>query len=239
MVSARVSSDNQFVQLTLEKPNHYNYSLGQYAFINIPGVSCWQWHPFSIASCADSGKIKFIIKNSGDWTGKVIELFSKSSLKRMASQNEFRETNLHFRDEEALYNYDESIEYPRVNLSYSISSAVQQSRYNYNVVYVAAGVGTTTFLSFMEYQYLRAKALASEGNTNIERPDNKKVIDFVFISRESENLRWISKYINAALTLPQMTRRIKFHIYITLKDESNNLASFLFWRALAFYNRKL
>ena len=238
VVQAQVSSDKQFLQLTLDRPDYYKYKCGQYAFINIPDVSCCQWHPFSIASCSESGKIKFIIKNSGDWTGKVVELFTKFNRRPAALLNNYMETNQQVRDEEALYDF-EDFDYPKINLSYPISSPVQQSRYNYNVVYVAAGVGTTTFLSFMEYQYLRAKALASEGNTNIERPDNKKVIDFVFISRESENLRWISKYINAALTLPQMTRRIKFHIYITLKDESNNLASFLFWRALAFYNRKL
>ena len=61
----------------------------------------------------------------------------------------------------------------------------------------------------------------------------------MFISRESENIQWIAKYINAALTLPQMTRKMKFHIYITLKDESNSLASFLFWRAMTMYNKKL
>ena len=35
-----------------------------------------------------------------------------------------------------------------------------------------------------------------------------------------------------------MTKNINFHIYITVKPESNNIASFLFWRALNLYNKK-
>jgi len=237
-LKSHVSSDGQYLQLSLKRPEYYKYSLGQYAFINIPEVSRWQWHPFSIASCSRSDKIKFIIKNAGDWTGKTVELFKQHN-KKGALLNNFMDTNVHMSiDEEALH-LDTNTSFPRVNLSYPISSPVQQSTYNYNVVYVAAGVGTTTFLSFMELQYLKAKQKANDGDTKICKLDNKEVIDFIFISRETESIGWIAKYINAALTLPQMTKRIKFHIYITLKDESNNLASFLFWRALSFYNKKL
>lgn len=237
VLKARVDKDKQFLHLTIDRPEHYTYSLGQYAFINIPAVSCWQWHPFSIASCSRSGKIKFIIKNDGDWTGKATELFDQYQPKDAVRDTDaHRASHVSVHDIEA---YEMENPYPKINLSQSISSPVQQSVWNYNVVYVAAGVGITTFLSFLQLQLLKAVKKNSDGDTDICKLDNKEVIDFIFISRESENIRWIAKYINAALTLPQMTRRVKFHIYVTLKDDSNNLASFLFWRSLAMYNRKL
>jgi NADPH oxidase 2 len=238
VIKTHVSSDDQFLQLTIEKPKYYSFSLGQYAFINIPAISCWQWHPFSIASCSRSEKIKFIIKNTGDWTSKCIQLYKPFNRQPALLNNYMTSQHLRFQDDEALF--DESkTDYPKINLSYPIASPVQQSAYHYNVVYVSAGVGCTTFLSFLELQLLKARKKADEGDSKICRLDNKEVMDFIFISRETESIRWMAKYIHAALTLPQMTKRIKFHIFITLKDESNSLASFLFWRALAFYNKKL
>mmetsp|Transcript_18792 Transcript_18792/g.18460 ORF Transcript_18792/g.18460 Transcript_18792/m.18460 type:complete len:276 (+) Transcript_18792:217-1044(+) len=205
--------------------------------MNVPSVSKWQWHPFSIASCSRSDKIKFIIKNTGDWTGKLLTQFNEIQDKRVHRRNH-HELN---RDFESLSVVGDAQDpkYPKINLSQPISSPVQQSVYNYNVVYVAAGVGITTFLGFLELQLLKARNASDKGDTEICKLDNKEVIDFIFISRETENIRWIAKYINAALTLPQMTKKVKFHIYVTLKDESNDLASFLFWRAFAFLNEKL
>ena len=58
----------------------------------------------------------------------------------------------------------------------------------------------------------------------------------MFISREIEHLRWIGKYIEGVLIFPEMTKKIRFHIYITIKDHTNSLPSLLFWRALTMYN---
>ena len=238
VLKTKVSEDNQFLQLTLNRPDYYKYSLGQYVFMNIPSVSYWEWHPFSIASCSRSNKIKFIIKNAGDWTGKAVKAFEQFN-------NDVREPHPEesggargIDDFESLSNIGQP-DFPKVNISQPISSPVQNSVFNYNVAYIGAGVGVTTFLSFLELELLKARNSADHGDTKICRLHNKEVIDFIFISRETENIRWIAKYIYAALTLPQMTKKIKFHIFITLGDDSNNLASFLFWRGLAFYNKKL
>lgn len=67
-------------------------------------------------------------------------------------------------------------------------------------------------------------------------PENEKY-DLVFISREIEHLKWIGKYIEAVLQYPEMTRRMRLHIYITIRDNTNSLSSFLFWRAMTLYNR--
>ena len=63
--------------------------------------------------------------------------------------------------------------------------------------------------------------------------------DLIFITRELEHANWISQYIEGILEIPEMTKRMKFHFYFTVKDKSNNLASFLFWRSITQYNLKL
>ena len=51
-------------------------------------------------------------------------------------------------------------------------------------------------------------------------------------------MRWMAKYINAVLTIPEMTNKMRFHIYITMKPESNNFSSYLFWKSVIMYNRE-
>ena len=234
IINAQTYANNSFLKIVIERPKGYQFSVGQYAFINFPAISRWEWHPFSIASCTRSNKIKFIIKNSGVWTKKMVDLIAEYKLR---SEKEYGRMSV---DIEATAWPRDKIKYPKICLSYPISSPVQQSAYDSNVVYIATGVGITTFLSFIELQYLKSKhSKEDENDTEVCKIHDKDIIDLVFISRESENIKWISKYIKAALTLPQMTKRIRFHIYITLKDESNSLASFLFWRAMTMYNAKL
>lgn len=56
------------------------YFPGQYAFVNIPDISMWQWHPFTISSAptpalgnADDSYMTFHIKSmgKGTWTGAL------------------------------------------------------------------------------------------------------------------------------------------------------------------------
>lgn len=79
-----VSEKLTFCYLHLRKPKNYHHVEGQYAFLHWPSVSKWQWHPFSICSSELSPHVSFLIKNNGDFTSKLISLFSKST-----NQNSF------------------------------------------------------------------------------------------------------------------------------------------------------
>lgn len=54
VADASIVSTKNFVHLSLVKPEGYTYKSGQYAFINIPMIHPFQWHPFSIASSPNS-----------------------------------------------------------------------------------------------------------------------------------------------------------------------------------------
>jgi len=73
ILRAQISQNKSSLYIVIRKPTGYTYKKGQYAYLNIPSVSKFQWHPFSIASDESSGTINFVIKNAGDWTGKLIE----------------------------------------------------------------------------------------------------------------------------------------------------------------------
>ena len=75
--SVDICESGSFIYFHLAKPDYFKYKEGQYVFMNCPQISKWEWHPFSIASSEMNPQISFLIKNNGDWTNKLIQLFKK------------------------------------------------------------------------------------------------------------------------------------------------------------------
>jgi NADPH oxidase 1 len=61
------------MELRIEKPS-FLYQPGQYLFMNVPAVSKFQWHPFTISSCPEEGFVSVHIRILGDWTKQVAEV---------------------------------------------------------------------------------------------------------------------------------------------------------------------
>lgn len=65
-----------------------DYRAGQYAWINIPALSEYEWHPFTIASAPSVSPATFHIKSMGDdtFTGRLLEYAAKCDLSGSPSQ---------------------------------------------------------------------------------------------------------------------------------------------------------
>ena len=69
------------IEMHFEKPT-MNYNPGQYLYLNIPEISKYEWHPFTITSAPHEGFISVHIKVVGDWTESVLEIIKKSNIPR-------------------------------------------------------------------------------------------------------------------------------------------------------------
>ncbi|KAG9750857.1 hypothetical protein KCU73_g6475, partial [Aureobasidium melanogenum] len=49
------------------------YKAGQYVLLQVPVLSRWQWHPFTIFTCI-ANELQLHIKTDGNWTGKLRKL---------------------------------------------------------------------------------------------------------------------------------------------------------------------
>jgi len=78
LVSATIIADALRLEFKGEISSFGTAESGSYAFINVPGVSWFQWHPFSISSRSGSGNFTFHIKNMGPgtFTGALHEYFA-------------------------------------------------------------------------------------------------------------------------------------------------------------------
>lgn len=55
------------MEIRFNKPS-FKYKAGQWLFINVPEVSQFQWHPFTISSAPDDPYISVHIRQVGDFT---------------------------------------------------------------------------------------------------------------------------------------------------------------------------
>lgn len=61
--------------LKLSKPKHFKYRSGNYIFINVPEISRFEWHPFSLTSAPGADHLTVHIKVCGDWTEELLNAF--------------------------------------------------------------------------------------------------------------------------------------------------------------------
>lgn len=50
------------------------YAIGQFVYLNVPAISKFQWHAFTIASCpyTNEGSLTILLKALGDWTSNFL-----------------------------------------------------------------------------------------------------------------------------------------------------------------------
>lgn len=60
------------VRLTFLKGD-FEYKSGQYCFICVPGVSLFEWHPFSLSSSPHESMVSLHIRVLGDWTKQLYD----------------------------------------------------------------------------------------------------------------------------------------------------------------------
>ncbi|KAB8343023.1 hypothetical protein FH972_022617 [Carpinus fangiana] len=67
--------DDQTVTFTCKHPRgkNWRFQAGQYVFLQVPCVSFFQWHPFTISACIGD-ELQLHIKTDGDWTSRLRDL---------------------------------------------------------------------------------------------------------------------------------------------------------------------
>ncbi|KAG5565882.1 hypothetical protein RHGRI_001708 [Rhododendron griersonianum] len=77
LVSARVLPC-EAVELNFSKSRGLSYTPTSIMFMNVPGISKMQWHPFTISSSSnlEPEKLSVIIKSEGSWSKKLYQMLS-------------------------------------------------------------------------------------------------------------------------------------------------------------------
>lgn len=184
------SAKNSVAYIKILKPKYFDITPGQYLFLNVPSISYFQWHPFSICSVGGNGVLKLMIKNAGDFTNLFLADLFKAKSDYIIENNLEIGSNKKF--QELFYDFllkeveifkvvtketqKKLPKYPKIGIYGPISAPAVGSFNNRNVVFIGSGVGISPYLVFLdEYvNYLKKEIKFKNQNINNSNIDNKK-----------------------------------------------------------------
>ncbi|BGP13351.1 hypothetical protein JCM10213_005803 [Rhodosporidiobolus nylandii] len=183
------------VQLKKEK---MKARAGQYVFLNVPSISYFQFHPFTLTSAPEEDHIAVHIRVVGDWTRAFAEALGchvpengePASKDPAAMQTTFGRA------------------LPRVMVDGPFGSASEDVlKYEVSVL-VGAGIGVTPFASLLKHIWYR-KTFPGGG----ERLALQKVY-FFWICRDYNSFEWFQSLLYA-LEEQDLNGHIEIHTYMT------------------------
>ncbi|PLB54910.1 hypothetical protein P170DRAFT_452488 [Aspergillus steynii IBT 23096] len=68
-----MDADTVEIKATIPSERIWKYEAGQYIFLQVPKLSLFQWHPFTVSVCIGH-EMQVHIKTDGDWTGRLRDL---------------------------------------------------------------------------------------------------------------------------------------------------------------------
>jgi respiratory burst oxidase len=205
----------------MEKPDNFHYHPGMYMFVNVPVISRFEWHPFTISSAPEDDYLSVHIRNAGDWTDALHKELRKCT-DRAAGWRITRASGHQdsVRDQAAAAAL--LAEFPSIFIDGPVG-APSQDYYRYeSVVFVGAGIGVTPFASILQSIVHQWDAFRCEKCNHIKMPKTFKLkkIYFYWITRDQEALTWFAETMNRLSAL-DVEGRLEIHNYFSpLKDEA-------------------
>ncbi|KAK5659343.1 hypothetical protein OQA88_1436 [Cercophora sp. LCS_1] len=71
-----LDKETVLIKGTIPSQRIWQYHAGQYVFLQVPKISLFQWHPFTVSTCVGN-EFQLHIKTDGNWTSKLQELGGK------------------------------------------------------------------------------------------------------------------------------------------------------------------
>ncbi|KAF9976317.1 hypothetical protein BGZ65_007879, partial [Modicella reniformis] len=217
------------IELQIQKPS-FSYKPGQYMFINVPDVSKYQWHPFTITSSPFEDYVSVHIRQVGDWTRALGTRMGVEKEERGGGGKDAapqpRQAAVGGRPEKKTELVDDRGEEIRVRAGFSMPivqidgpfGAPTEDVFNHEiVVLVGSGIGVTPFASILRDIWYRA-------NNNM--PLKTKRIEFYWVCRDLASLKWFQSLLST-IEQSMLNVKLKIHIYCTAvmkPDQHHNIA---------------
>jgi len=202
--------------LRIIKPS-FKYVPGQWLFIQIPDVSPYQWHPFTITSAPDDPYVSVHIRQVGDWTQalgervgagpSVVAALTAAAMKG-AELDEKGDYNLGRGDFVELDPDYGSHLPPAVRIDGPYGAPAEDFSNLEVAVLIGAGIGVTPFASILKHIWYGQR----KGKVGSLRR-----VEFFWVCRDTPSFGWFQtllREVEAAQVDPDFLR---INIYLTQK----------------------
>jgi dual oxidase len=198
-----LDEETAVITCNIPKFRLWPYKAGQYVFIQVPQISRFQWHPFTISTCTGN-TMQVHIKADGDWTNALNSLTSRG-----------QRTSI------------------KVGIDGPHGAPAQRFYdFEYSMVF-GAGIGVTPFSGILtdlqNHELKRTLSIenspesSDEAHIPIPKPSpyaDHRRIDFHWMVRDKNNLLWFSDLLNEvtrAQVLDHSHLDIRIQTYVTQK----------------------
>lgn len=194
------------------------YKAGQWLFINVPSVSKYQWHPFTITSCPFDPYISIHVRQVGDFTKSLASAVGAGPEQRDL-YDELDPTGMY---EVALQNGQVM---PQIRIDGPYGAPAEDVFENEVAVLIGTGIGVTPWAAILKnIWHLR---LAPNPPKRLRR------VEFIWVCRDTRSFEWFQALLSSleAQSLNMSSggseqEFLRIHVYLTQKldiDQAQNI----------------
>ncbi|KAI1321763.1 hypothetical protein EDD11_000039 [Mortierella claussenii] len=194
-LSSAIAHPGGAIELNFKQPS-IHYRPGQHVYLNIPQLSQFEWHPFTITSSPIEQFISLDIRQDGDWTGQLGRLLGYGPETPRLEQAEV------VRDRSLL---------PLIKIDGPYGGPKEDVLNFDHAVLIGTGNGITTFSGILRHIWHQET-----------QSSRLKTLDLYWVSRDANKLEWFRSLFSMEKTIELFrTGLIRVHIYFTSTKPSN------------------
>ncbi|KAF7324937.1 FAD-binding FR-type domain-containing protein [Mycena kentingensis (nom. inval.)] len=207
------------MELRIVKPS-FKYTPGQWLFIQVPEISRFQWHPFTITSAPDDPYVSVHIRQVGDFTHalgerlgvgpSVVASMTKNAMGGTEKDDKSGATG--FRGE--YVEIDGTGEMPAVRIDGPYGAPAEDVFGVEVAVLVGAGIGVTPFASILKHIWYRQR----KGNLGTLRR-----VEFFWVCRDAPSFGWFQSLLAEVEAAQADPNFLRINIYLTQKISESQL----------------
>jgi len=206
------------MELRIIKPS-FKYVAGQWLFIQVPEISKFQWHPFTITSAPEDPYVSVHIRQVGDFTQalgmrlgvgpSVVAAMTQAAMK--GTEND-EKTGMMRGDFVEIDAGNVTLPSVRIDGPYG---APAEDVFNAEVaVLIGAGIGVTPFASILKHIWYRQK----RGNLGSLRR-----VEFFWVCRDAPSFGWFQSLLQEVEAAQADPNFLRINIYLTQKIDEDML----------------
>ncbi|KAF9310406.1 hypothetical protein BG003_008575 [Podila horticola] len=204
MLTSATAHPGRAIELNFKQPA-LQYRPGQHIYLNIPRLSKYEWHPFTITSSPIEQCISLDIRQDGDWTGQLGQLLGHG--------------RDHPRLEQAEPVLDRSL-FPLIRIDGPYGGPKEDVLGFDHAVLIGTGNGITTFSGILRHIWFRHQETQSA---------RLQTLDLYWVSRDANKLDWFKALFSMEKTLELFkTGLIRIHVYFTSSERTQHKSARIF-----------
>ncbi|KAL9715869.1 hypothetical protein Ac2012v2_000312 [Leucoagaricus gongylophorus] len=198
------------MELRIIKPS-FKYVAGQWLFVQIPELSKFQWHPFTITSAPEDPYVSIHIRQVGDWTESLGERLgvgpaAVTTMTRAAMNG--KEKNLSQGDFVEIDTSSLAVTLPAIRIDGPYGAPAEDVFKAEVAMLIGAGIGVTPFASILKHIWYRQK----RGTLGSLRR-----VEFFWICRDSPSFGWFQSLLQEVEAAQADPNFLRINIYLTQK----------------------